>query len=160
MWLLSESYNAAGFSDSAFLKEDNEKDFIVEVGPRLNFSTAWSTNAISIFHACGLDNIPRAECSRRYKLHCSEPLSDDEKIAFTNSIHDRMTEQPYTTRLTSFNTGIEAAPIKTYPVVANGREELRKVRLFVSFTHSLMLSLVFPSMNKILTITLICSVRC
>ena len=158
--MLSESYNAAGFRDSAFLKEDNEKDFVVEVGPRLNFSTAWSTNAISIFHACGLDNIPRAECSRRYKLHCSEPLSDDEKIAFTNSIHDRMTEQPYTTRLTSFNTGIEAAPIKTYPVVANGREELRKVRRFVSLTYSLMLSLVFPLMNKILIIILICSVRC
>lgn len=158
--MLSESYNAAGFSDSAFLKEDNEKDFVVEVGPRLNFSTAWSTNAISIFHACGLDNIPRAECSRRYKLHCSEPLSDDEKIAFTNSIHDRMTEQPYTTRLTSFKTGVEAAPIKTYPVVANGREELRKVRRFVSLTHSLMLSLVFPLMNKILIIILICSVRC
>ena len=38
-----------------------------------------------------------------------------------------MTEQPYLTRLTSFKTGVEAAPIKTYPVVANGREELRKV---------------------------------
>ena len=45
------------------------------------------------------------------------------------SIHDRMTEQPYESRLTSFKTGLEAAPIKTYPVVANGREELKKVGL-------------------------------
>ena len=144
MWLLSESYNAAGFSDSAFLKEENNKDFVVEVGPRLNFSTAWSTNAISIFHACGLDNIPRAECSHRYLLHCSEPLTDAEKTAFTSnrgntiwsidSVHDRMTEQPYVTRLTSFKTGVEAAPIKTYPVVANGREELRKV-VFIAVVH-------------------------
>ena len=80
--MLSESYNAAGFSDSAFLKAINDKEFLVEVGPRLNCSTAWSTNAISIFHACGLDNIPRAECSRRYLLHCSEPLSEEEKQSF------------------------------------------------------------------------------
>ena len=40
-----------------------------------------------------------------------------------------MTEQPYESRLTSFKTGLEAAPIKTYPVVANGREELKKVGL-------------------------------
>ena len=80
--MLSESYNAAGFSDSAFLKATNDKEFLVEVGPRLNFSTAWSTKAISIFHACGLDNIPRAECSRRYLLHCSEPLSEEEKQSF------------------------------------------------------------------------------
>lgn len=85
MWLLSESYNAAGFGDSEFLKANDEKDFIIEVGPRLNFSTAWSTNAISIFHACGLDNIPRAECSRRYLLHCSEPLTEEEKTAFTST---------------------------------------------------------------------------
>ena len=84
--MLSESYNAAGFSDSAFLKEANDKDFLVEVGPRLNFSTAWSTNAISIFHACGLDNIPRAECSRRYLLHCSEPVSEEDKKAFISKI--------------------------------------------------------------------------
>ena len=84
--MLSESYNAARFSDSSFLKATNDKEFLVEVGPRLNFSTAWSTNAISIFHACGLDNIPRAECSRRYLLHCSEPLSEEEKKSFISKI--------------------------------------------------------------------------
>ena len=74
----------AGFGKEAFLKASNEKEYLTEVGPRLNFSTAWSTNAISIFHACGLTNIPRAECSRRYLLHCTEPLTEEEKIAFTS----------------------------------------------------------------------------
>ena len=136
-WLLSESYNPKGFGSEPFLSAKDEKDYLTEVGPRLNFSTAWSTNAISIFHACGLDNIPRAECSRRYLLHCSEPLTEEEKEAFTSkhlhlhrcveSIHDRMTEQPYKTRLTSFKLGIEPAPIKTYPVLARGKEELKEV---------------------------------
>lgn len=44
------------------------------------------------------------------------------------SVHDRMTEQPYLTRLTSFKLGIEPAPIKTYPVLARGKEELKEVR--------------------------------
>ena len=38
-----------------------------------------------------------------------------------------MTEQPYLTRLTSFKLGIEPAPIKTYPVLARGKEELKEV---------------------------------
>ena len=85
-WLLSESYNPKGFSDKPFLHAESDKEYLTEVGPRLNFSTAWSTNAISIFHVCGLDNIPRAECSRRYLLHCSEALTEEEKKGFTSRI--------------------------------------------------------------------------
>ena len=39
-----------------------------------------------------------------------------------------MTEQPYLTPRTSFKLGIEPAPIKTYPVLSMGREELKEVR--------------------------------
>ena len=38
-----------------------------------------------------------------------------------------MTEEPYLTRLTSFKTGVEPAPIKTYPVLVGGKEELKEV---------------------------------
>ena len=95
--MLSESYNAAGFGDQPFLKATSEKEYLTEVGPRLNFSTAWSTNAICIFHACGLTNIPRAECSRRYLVHCSEPLTEEEKTAFTSRMRGRVSEQTLST---------------------------------------------------------------
>ena len=95
--MLSESYNAAGFGDHAFLEATNEKEYLTEVGPRLNFSTAWSTNAICIFHACGLTNIPRAECSRRYLVHSSEPLTEEEKKAFTSRRGGGMSEQTLST---------------------------------------------------------------
>lgn len=95
------------------------------MGPRLNFSTAWSTNAICIFHACGLTNIPRAECSRRYLVHSTEPLTKEEKTAFTSrwrgrvsepdSVHDHMTEEPYLTRLCSFQDGSGARPDQDVP---------------------------------------------
>jgi phosphoribosylformylglycinamidine synthase len=38
---------------------------VVEVGPRLNFATAWSSNMVSICKATGLDMITRVERSRR-----------------------------------------------------------------------------------------------
>ncbi|XP_062308332.1 phosphoribosylformylglycinamidine synthase [Osmerus eperlanus] len=38
---------------------------LVEIGPRLNFSTAWSTNAVSICRSAGLSAVSRVELSRR-----------------------------------------------------------------------------------------------
>ena len=38
-----------------------------------------------------------------------------------------MTEQPYLEPLSSFKLGIEPTPIKTYPVLSMGREELKEV---------------------------------
>lgn len=35
---------------------------------RLNFSTAWSTNTVSICHSAGLTNITRVELSRRFLI--------------------------------------------------------------------------------------------
>jgi len=41
---------------------------VVEVGPRLSFTTAWSANAVSICKACALPEVTRIERSRRYLL--------------------------------------------------------------------------------------------
>ena len=41
---------------------------VIEVGPRSNFSTAFSTNAVSICQSCGLGQVTRLEKSRRYLL--------------------------------------------------------------------------------------------
>ena len=39
---------------------------VIEVGPRLNFATAWSSNLVSICQSTGLDCVTRVERSRRY----------------------------------------------------------------------------------------------
>jgi hypothetical protein len=49
---------------------------VIEVGPRSNFSTAFSTNAVSICQSCGLNQVTRLEKSRRYLListRCGRP---------------------------------------------------------------------------------------
>ena len=56
-WLLAETFAPERFSGDSFL----ERNRILEVGPRMNFTTAWSTNAVSVFHACGLTKIRRIE---------------------------------------------------------------------------------------------------
>src|SRR3989338_2324899 len=38
----------------------------VELGPRLNFAPAWSSNLVSICRAIGLDTVTRVERSRRF----------------------------------------------------------------------------------------------
>jgi len=76
----------------------------VEVGPRMAFSTAWSSNAVSIAHACGLQDVIRIERSRRYLIKLAAPPSQEGDghqtvaTAFAPLVHDRMTECVYKVR--------------------------------------------------------------
>src|SRR5512146_3237259 len=58
----------------------------VELGPRMNFATAYSTNIVAICQTCGLEKVTRIERSRRYLL----PPGVD-KGHFIREHHDRMT---------------------------------------------------------------------
>ncbi len=86
---------------------------VVEVGPRLNFATAWSSNMVSICRAIGLDCVSRVERSRRYLVPEGEDMQ-----AFVAAHHDRMTECPYPEPLRSFETGI--VPEAVYEVDLKG----------------------------------------
>lgn len=74
---------------------------VVEMGPRLNFATAWSSNMISICKAIGLDTITRVERSNRYVVPEGVDIED-----FVAANHDRMTECRYFEPLTTFETGV------------------------------------------------------
>ena len=62
LWLLAETYEPERLTAESSV---GSKGTIVEVGPRLNFSTAWSANAVSICESCGISNVDRIEQSRR-----------------------------------------------------------------------------------------------
>ena len=125
-WLLSETFEPDRFRDASFLEPRNN-DALLEVGPRLNFSTAWSTNAVSICRACELDKIGRIERSRRYLLRTSSPLADEQLATFRALVHDRMTECPYPEPLDSFTIGIEPDPVVEIPVMQEGRAALERI---------------------------------
>ncbi len=115
-WLLSETFEPENFAEESFLSTHTQPPLakggnggvvphplIIEVGPRMNFTTAWSTNAVSICHACGLTNISRIERSKRYKLLFTPSSSFVLHFSsFTDLVHDRMTEFAYPDRLNNF----------------------------------------------------------
>ncbi len=92
---------------------------VVEVGPRLNFATAWSSNLVSICKAVGLDGITRVERSRRSLVPEGEAIE-----AFIAKRHDRMTECVYPAPLTTFETGIVPEPVYEVDLMTKGPDGL------------------------------------
>ncbi|GAB4339939.1 MAG: phosphoribosylformylglycinamidine synthase [Desulfobulbaceae bacterium] len=92
---------------------------VVEVGPRLNFATAWSSNMVSICRAIGLDRVTRVERSRRYLVDEGTDLEQ-----FVAAHHDRMTECPYPEPLTSFETGVVPEPVYEVDLIGGGPDAL------------------------------------
>ncbi len=119
-WLLAETFEPEKFSDGSFLEGTGRK--IVEIGPRLNFETAYSTNAVSICHSCGIKKVSRLERSRRYSL---DPGTDEDRFVENN--HDRMTECVYERPLTSFETGVVPQKMYEVPLIEKGRQALVEV---------------------------------
>ncbi len=95
---------------------------VVEVGPRLNFATAWSSNMVSICRAIGLDCISRVERSRRYVVPDGEDLQ-----VFIDNNHDRMTECHYPEPLKTFETGIVPEPVYKVDLKSKGPGGLAEI---------------------------------
>jgi phosphoribosylformylglycinamidine synthase len=120
-WLLSETFEPDFFGETSFLGEEG----VVEVGPRLNFQTAWSTNAVAVCRAGGISKIHRIERSRRYLPEGG--LKHEEEAIFLDAVHDRMNEVRYRERLLSFEPGITPEPVYTVPLLEEGREALIRI---------------------------------
>src|SRR4030065_2647034 len=118
-WLLAETFEAENFGEQTFLA--GKKRNIIEIGPRLNFETAFSTNAVAICHACGLEKVIRIEFSRRYMV----PRGTD-RLQFIDTHYDRMTECGYSRPLETFEIGIIPEKVYAIPLIENGIEELRE----------------------------------
>ncbi len=111
---------ADGFMvDTVSLTPVLEGEQVIEVGPRLNFATAWSSNMVSICQAAGLGCINRAERSRRYLVPEDEDMQD-----FVAAHHDRMTECPYQEPLTTFETGVKPEPVYEVDLMSKGPDGL------------------------------------
>ena len=136
-WLLSETFEPENFSSQSFLTQNppsppfekgGREGFIIEVGPRMNFTTAWSTNVVSVCHACGLTKIKRIERSRRYLIRSQKSEVRSQNLSeFLSLVHDRMTECQYQEPLKTFETGIKPETVYTIPLLEEGKSALAKV---------------------------------
>ena len=94
----------------------------VELGPRMNFATAYSTNIVAICQTCGLEKVTRIERSRRYFLS-----SEVDMGRFIREHHDRMTECLYDQPLQTFETGILPEPVFEIPLLEKGPDALLEI---------------------------------
>uniref|UniRef100_A0A672KSZ2 Phosphoribosylformylglycinamidine synthase n=1 Tax=Sinocyclocheilus grahami TaxID=75366 RepID=A0A672KSZ2_SINGR len=88
---------------------------------RLNFSTAWSTNAVSICQSAGLSRVTRVELSRRHLI------KDGEMERLICCLYDSMTECIYSQPITSFAVDIRPQEVFEVDILGKGRAALEKV---------------------------------
>ena len=127
-WLLRETYEPELFGATSALVGESGSP-VVEVGPRLAFQSAWSTNAVSVCRSCGLENVTRLERSRRFKLFAANGASVDEEAVrvFSAMVHDRMTECVYDEPLKTFESNVTPEQVYTVPITTEGRAALERV---------------------------------
>ncbi|XP_040857208.1 phosphoribosylformylglycinamidine synthase [Ochotona curzoniae] len=102
-------------------------DLLLEVGPRLNFSTPTSTNIVSVCQAAGLGAVDRVEATRRYRLSFNHPPSAEVEAIAVAILHDRMTEQRFPHPIESFSPDSIPAPLQgPIDILTEGRPALEK----------------------------------
>uniref|UniRef100_UPI0037E9C471 phosphoribosylformylglycinamidine synthase isoform X1 n=2 Tax=Semicossyphus pulcher TaxID=241346 RepID=UPI0037E9C471 len=125
LWLLQPPLQAEPLSEEPQLSEGGDGT-LVEIGPRLNFSTAWSTNAVSICHSVGLNDITRVEVSRRFLIKPEDGASVSDEVVnqLIECLYDNMTECIYKHPITSFTVETKPQPVWEVDVLGAGRAAL------------------------------------
>uniref|UniRef100_A0A8C2DZY8 Phosphoribosylformylglycinamidine synthase n=1 Tax=Cyprinus carpio TaxID=7962 RepID=A0A8C2DZY8_CYPCA len=127
-WLFSPPYSNSLSEEPTLKPEDGAR--LVEIGPRLNFSTAWSTNAVSICRSTGLSRVTRVELSRRHLIKPQEGhndvLKDGEMERLICCLYDSMTECIYSQPITSFAVDIRPQEVFEVDILGKGRAALEK----------------------------------
>jgi phosphoribosylformylglycinamidine synthase len=129
-WLLAETFEKGYLQlEQSFFdleKADSSSVWQVEFGPRMTFTSAFSSNACSICQACDVP-VERLELSRRYRFLLTSTLSEDGIKALKSMLHDRMTEEEYTKALSTFDNGAQPEPVVTVPIMEHGRAALERI---------------------------------
>lgn len=79
-WILKTPQSKLDLSPATSFGSVNQNHLIIEVGPRFNFSTASSTNSVSICQNIGLTDVKRLELSIRYLIMFKEGITIPEHV--------------------------------------------------------------------------------
>lgn len=129
-WLLRETFNPECFATESLLARMSDSDassVIVEIGPRLSFQTPFSSTAVDACHNCGVDPVCRLERSRRIRIGVPEQsMVEQVRERLLPRLFDRMTEQPYSDPLASFDVPGEPESLRVIPLLEEGLEALER----------------------------------
>lgn len=125
LWLLKPDLKTALSDIPRLLPEKN--CLYAEFGPRLNFKTAFSTNAVAICDGVGFNGkINRIERSVIYKIVSKHPLKGSQQKQIELILHDRMTEQKYV-NLTSFRQVVDHKHWTIVDILNKGKIALKEI---------------------------------
>ncbi len=115
-WVVAETFEPLLTGERSSYRDGS----YVEIGPRLSIETPFSTNAVAICHAMGLNKVTRIEQSKLYTIG---GFARGEIIA----VHlDPMTQEVYPVGgLVSFDSGLTPAEVQMIPVLEQGEEALQ-----------------------------------
>lgn len=129
-WLLSHPLAPQKLKETPHYNCHVSNGLLIEIGPRLNFSTPFSTNALSMCCSMGLTKITRLEVSVRYLISVkngSKSLDARWKNKLAGVLHDKMTECIYESPITSFDHGIVPEKWFVVNVMKDGRKALEQI---------------------------------
>ena len=145
MWVLALSFKEKTLSCSPWISANghDELEYLVEIGPRLNFSTAFSTNAVSVCRSIGLNSIKRIEKSTRYLIRIKGkdsqlvPINAKCRQRIANALHDKMTECVYLKPLENFRVNTKPDDCYEIDIFGKGKMALEEAdkALGLSFTE-------------------------
>ncbi|XP_062608746.1 phosphoribosylformylglycinamidine synthase-like isoform X1 [Saccostrea cucullata] len=128
VWVLSTPFLENDVTRKSSFEQPGGNTCLIEIGPRLNFSTPFSTNTVSICKSVGITDVTRIEFSTRYLLTFTEDfqLDGEEEQKVVDSIHDKMTQCRYLTPVETFNLEVKPEDVYEIDVMGEGREALEK----------------------------------
>lgn len=132
LWLLSETFDPECTRQSVSFLSSEAAGAVLEFGPRMTFTSAFSSNATSICGACGIEEVARLERSRRYLIRDAQgspsllKMPTAAREAVVQLLHDRMTEELYPSPLSIFSVGSESVPVKYVDLMGRGRAALEE----------------------------------
>lgn len=130
-WLLKHPQSEKNLLTTSSLVAKKSNETVIEIGPRFNFSTPFSTNCVNICHNVGLLEVKRLEFSLRYLIGIDSgttPLND-----LVDVLGDRMTQCQYTKEnipKQSFDESlVKKEDWHSVPLLAEGRTALEKINV-------------------------------
>ncbi|XP_052276735.1 phosphoribosylformylglycinamidine synthase-like isoform X2 [Dreissena polymorpha] len=130
-WLFSTPFTSVDcLTTVSALTSDDNICLLVEIGPRSNFSTPFSTNAVSICKAIGLVKVTRIEVSTRYLISFygnPPPLGLEQGLV--NCLHDKMTQCRYVEPIQTFDLDHDPDPVYDVDLMERGRKALEEANV-------------------------------
>lgn len=131
-WILRDPLHPDNLTENETLKP-TVNQLLIEVGPRFNFSTSSSSNAVSICKNLGLYQVIRLEVSKIYLItfNANTKLNKSIEDKLVSVLHDRMTECRYTAEnkpKKSFNEKlVKKEDIHYVDVIKKGVQALKEI---------------------------------